>query len=373
MLHVCGYRLPRKWSRRYWLSLIGAYEASLRKDVVPLQRVAEKTKLSSPTLSCLRRLSPEEAVGNIRDSLRRLAILYSVPRWVVEEFIKLNPPGGVERLLASFQAPTPIWLRVNKRRIPIEKALRLLEENGVKAKPDPILDDLVEVVNVREGALEQLPRSLFYPEDRTPAAAVHMLNRALGDGVVEVVDFFSAPGNKVAHLAWLRGVLLFYAVEASPQRLRTERRLHVSEGVDAFGVYTSSLAEYPPLGVERAGAAIVDPDCTSLGRLGHSPETRVFLEIAGRSLLRRVVEVQEKGLRSAVRVVRRGGLILYTTCTLTSSENEGVVGRLVEEGLVEPIESDIGLGVEGGMRGSRRFYPHLVRATGGFAAVLRRV
>jgi len=372
-LRLCGYRVPRRYSRRYWLAVIGAYEALYRRGAVPPSRVAEKTGLPRSIVDCLYSIEPHRIAEDIRDPLRRLAVKYSVPRWIVEELAGLNVPGGLEELLASFQKPTPIWLRVNTRVSSVERALLYLKEHGVIAIPDAVLHDMVMVRAAEPGAIARLPRSLFYPEDRAPAAAVHMLSRALGGRVAKTADFFSAPGNKAAHFSWLNPGAVFTAIEISARRVATEQRLHREEEVDARADYAVSDAVMPPLREETFDAAIVDPDCTSIGRLGHSPETRLFLEVAGRGLLRRVLTLQEAGLRRAAAAVRRGGLILYTTCTLTISENEAIVKKILDNGIAELVDVKLGVGVEGLLRGSKRFYPHLIRGTGGFAAVLRKL
>jgi len=373
-LRHCGYEPPApRFGERYWLAVIGAYEALLRRDTVSAGRVAEKTKLPINVVSCLRGLTARDIVGGIGDRRRRLAILYSVPRWVVEVLSRLEIPGGLEALLESFQRPTPLWLRYNQRLIgTVEEALRELKRRGVKAEPDPMLEDIVKVVSVAPGSIEALPRRLFYPEDRAPAAAVHMLHRALDARAVRLLDLFSAPGNKAAHLTWLREGLVFVSVEAAVKRLLTEYRLHEEQGVRSHGAYLLADVLYLPARSSSFEAAIVDPDCTSLGRLGHSPETRIFLEVVGRGLLKRVVKLQEEGLRKALDAVKRGGAVLYTTCTLTLDENEGVLRRVINEGLAEPVEVGLEVGVPGLVHGSRRFYPHVTESTGGFAAVLRR-
>ncbi len=368
-LRLCGHKGGTRRSPHGWLPVIAAYEAMFRPSL-SLSRISEKTGLPEQLLACIRRMSPEDVVRGVKEETRRLALLYSLPRWVVEELARLNPPGGLEKLLRSLQEPAPLWIRYNRRLLGPDEALRRLRKAGIEARHDPLLDDMVEAVSVEPGAPERLSPRLFYIEDRAPAAAVHMLSSFLAPGV-RVVDLFSAPGNKVAHLAWRLPIEAF-TLDISWRRLVTEKKLHWSQSVDGYMLYAAGDAAKPPL---RGGfdAAIVDPDCTSLGRLAHSPETRLFLERVGRLLLKRVTALQEKGIRTAATLVKRGGHVLYTTCTLTLQENEEVVRKLVEEGLLEPVEAGSRVGVPGGVPGSQRFYPHISRSTGGFAAVLQRL
>ena len=81
-----------------------------------------------------------------------------------------------------------------------------------------------------------------------------------------------------------------------------------------------------------------------------------------------------KGLRAAAQLVRRGGVVVYSTCTLTVEENEEVVGKVVEEGLYELDEAKPLIGVWSPINPkTQRIYPHTSRCGGGFVARLVRI
>ena len=364
----CGLEVDEPFPRsiRGWLKLIAAYEALLR-PTLPLERISMKTGVDMDILRCIRESSPEELVARL-PRLRRLSILYSVPLWVIEKLEEVNPPGGVEALLEAFQRPTPLWLRFNTSRLTREQALRMLEKAGIEAEPDSVLPDLVMVRRAEPGAVERLPRSLFYPQDRAAALPANLLASRLS-GPLAAADLFSAPGNKAAQLSWRLPGTYVAAVDLSHRRLLDEVRLHSQQGV-WLADYASADARSPPLRRGSLDAVIVDPDCTSMGRLGHSPETRLFLETTGPGILRRLVRLQEESLSQAITLARRGGYVVYSTCTLTREENEDVVRRVAEDTGVEVVDAEPRLGVEGLIPGVQRIYPHLHNCTGGFAALL---
>ena len=366
-LRYCGHRGQVRGRPEGWLPLVGAYEAMFRRDAVPLDRVVEATRLPRDVAECLRRAEPEDIVSGL-EGLERLAVLYSLPLWVVEKLAELNPPGGLEALLKSLQEPTPIWIRFNKRRLTLSQAIELLSRAGVRAEPDPVLDDIVEAIEVEPGAPERLDPRLFYIQDRAAALAAHVL----GDPGGLLLDSFSAPGNKLAHAMWRSGPRAAVAVEISPRRLLDEKRLLRRQGATLADLVAGDATQ-PPLRPGSATSALVDPDCTSMGRLGHSPETRLFLERAGPGIVEKLQRLQKAGLRAALTRVKPGARVVYMTCTLTRDENEDVVMTVAEEGLAELEEAEPLIGVwSPWLPRAQRIYPHVSRSTGGFIAVLRR-
>ncbi len=366
-LRYCGFRGRLMGSRRGWLPLVIAYEAIFRRNTVGLVKLAELDHVVGiSVLECLYNLEVSEVVSQY-EPRRRLAVMYSVPDWVVEALARVEPPGGVEEVLKGFQQPTPMWIRYNRARLTREQALKLLEEYGVKAKPDSTLDDVVEVVEAKPGAVARLDPRLFYVQDRSAALVAHVLGEPPGT----LIDFFSAPGGKASHAAWRYKLHTIVSVEVSTERAMVEKKLCSSMGVWQQTLVVADACKPPLRRVRRAASGIVDPDCSSIGRIGHSPETRLFLEKAGPSIVYRLARLQYRGLRELALLLPKGSVLVYSTCTLTLEENEGVVKRLVEEGLVELEEASPWIGVKGRLPGTQRLYPHTSRCTGGFVARLR--
>ena len=366
LLRMCGYRGPVRGGRASgWLPLVAAYEAVFRRGSVTLERVEN---FLGGVARCLWRVEPSDAVRGVKDEVERLSILYSVPHWVVEKLAAIHDFGRVESILAAFNRGTPMYVRFNRMLLDAGRAVEVAREAGVYAEPDPVLDDVLVVERVEPGAVARLDPRLFYIQDRSAALAAHIL----GDVKGVVLDSFSAPGGKAGHVLWRNPGAVVVAVELSPRRLRDERRLLSRQGVLARVVLLEADARRPP--VAKARAALVDPDCSSIGRIGHSPETRLFLEQAGPRIVGRLSRLQYEGLRAALERVEKGGIVVYTTCTLTREENEDVIRRVVDEGLAELDEASPWIGERSPLEPrAQRIYPDTARCGGGFAARLIRV
>jgi len=367
LLRRCGYRGPVRGGRREgWLPIVAAYEAVFRRGRVPAERL--ERFLPRSVAECLRSSEPRDALDPSMGVAERLSVLYSVPRWVVEKLLELHDATRVESILRAFQEQTPIYIRFNRSLVEPGEALRAAQSAGVEAEPDPVLDDVLVARRVEPGAVERLDPRLFYIQDRSAALVAHVL------GPVEglVFDPFSAPGGKASHVLWRNPGATVAAMDSSRRRLGDEARLLARQGVLSRVLLIHGDARRPPL--RAADAAIVDPDCSSIGRIGHSPETRLFLEQSGPRIVERMARLQREGLRAAAKLLPRGAVLVYSTCTLTREENEGVVQALVEEGLVEPLESGPWIGERSPiLPRAQRVYPDRARCSGGFVARLRRV
>ena len=366
LLRLCGYRGQVRGGRRKgWLPIVAAYEAVFRRGSVTLERVE---RFLGGVARCLWRVEPREAVEGVGDDAERLSILYSVPRWVVEKLLEIHDPARVESILAAFNRGTPMYVRFNRSRVDAGEAAELARRAGVYARPDPVLDDVLVVERVEPGAVARLDPRIFYIQDRSAALAAHVLGAVEGT----VLDSFSAPGGKAGHVAWRNPAAFIVSVELSRRRLRDERRLLEKQGVLQRVVLVEGDARRPP--IRAADAAIVDPDCSSIGRIGHSPETRLFLEQSGPRIVERLSRLQYEGLKAALLAVKKGGVVVYTTCTLTREENEDVVGRVVAEGLAELEDASPWIGERSPIEPrTQRVYPDVARCGGGFAARLRRI
>lgn len=344
------------------------YEAKYRP--VSADRVLGVAKrygigLGPRELSLVRELEPEDLARGLGE-VGRLALAYSLPEWVVEYLLKLLGRREAEELMKAFNRNPTVWLRANTMKVGVRELVERLGRRGLVVEVDEHLPFMLRVVRggVSPSRVPEHAQGLFYVQDKASALAVY----ALGGGEL-VADLTAAPGGKASLANQLWGAEVV-ALDLRGKRVGVMsellRRLG-AEGVHAVNADSTM----PPLRA-KFRKVILDPDCSSLGRLGHSPEIRLWIKP---ELVHTYAAEQRRLLRAASELLERGGELVYSTCTLTLEENEENVLWARDVLGLEPVEVQPRVGLPGmlGLREAQRLYPHLHDTVGFFLAKLVKV
>jgi 16S rRNA (cytosine967-C5)-methyltransferase len=155
-------------------------------------------------------------------------------------------------------------------------------------------------------------------------AASALVAPALGAGPGELaLDLAAGPGGKAGHLAALGAGVL--AVELHAGRARMVRDTASRLGLERLLVVVGDGTR-PPVAAGGVDAALVDAPCSNLGTLRRRPEARWR---HGPEELERLAALQLQLLEAAVAAVRAGGHVLYSVCTWTRAETDGVMDALL--------------------------------------------
>ena len=314
---------------------LGAYQI-LFCDGVPPSAAVDQTVRSA------RALGAERATGLVNAVLRRLAQqahtlalpaladdplahlehALGMPRWIAQRWLAALGPEQAAALAEASNAVPPVTARANRARISRDALLARLRERFPDARPCVFAPD--GIVLGHGGAPASDPDfvdGLFSVQDEASQLVVELLAPERGE---RVLDTCAAPGTKTTAIAERVGPEgLVVALDRSERRLaligRAVRRLGF-ENVTALACdATQTLAELPGAPFDRI---LVDAPCSGLGALRRNPDARWRLAPEDPA---RLAEVQGALLASAVTVLRPGGTLVYSTCTLTSEENDSVV------------------------------------------------
>ena len=259
-----------------------------------------------------------------RSLKERISIKYSFPKWIIEKLSKKWPLNFIEKILDKMNEVPTLWVRINTLKVRLDRAYRILEGYGIEYTVD---EEIPELVRVKQ--LGKILRSkeylegYFYPQDKASCIAIHELSPKPGE---IIADLCSAPGGKASYIAQLTGnKCRIIALDISLRRLMQEKTLLSRLGVKNYTLlYADSRRVKFNVKFDKV---LVDPDCTAIGIMGHSPELR--LKIKERDV-RKLSLIQRQLLLKAIDIVKRGGIILYTTCTLTNEENEENIKYIIE-------------------------------------------
>ena len=207
--------------------------------------------------------------------------------------------------------------------------------------------------------LEEYAAGYFYDQSM-PAMWVGRLAAWLG--ARRAVDLNASPGGKTTHLAQLGiHVIAFDRSRPKVERiLENAGRLGLEDLVDVLAHDSRYVdRDYPRL---KADVALVDPPCSDIGvrpKLSHTVSKKDVETLA---------RYQWQFITTAAKLAR---YVIYSTCTLTYTENEGNMFKAIKELGLRLVEMDVPRSVEGwGCRECRRFMPNVFDAPGFFLAVL---
>ncbi len=302
-----------------------------------------------------------------RDPVGYIGLRYSHPDWMVQRWLKRY---GLEETLAFCQANNRVpdlVVRANPLKATEAQLKASLDRERVAIQESLLMAGFFRLKGV--GDITQLTafrQGFFQVQDESTALAVLLLAPRPGE---VIVDLCSAPGGKTTHLASLmddRGVIV--AVDLSARRLKDLvancRRLGLSS------VYPL-LADGRTLCLRGVDRVLVDAPCSGLGVLARRTDLRWRKRPESISHL---VELQFQLSIAAADLLKPGGVMVYSTCTIEDEENEQVVARLLSQ------RQDLVLENAGSLVPSQfvttdgfvRTFPHRHGLDGTFAARLRK-
>jgi 16S rRNA (cytosine967-C5)-methyltransferase len=271
-----------------------------------LRRAAAEAR---PLVEALPDRTPAEA------SLR-----HSYPPWIAELWFETLGPGAARALMAAGNEPAEAAVRANTLRID-PPALR--DRLPVPTHPAP---------RIPEGLVLDAPfdafdsplwhEGLFMPQSRAAMAVARTLDPRAGESIL---DLCAAPGGKTTHLAALTGDEgRIVAVEKHPGRAAALARTAARMGATSVEVRVADAAE--PQEPEAYDRVLVDPPCSDLGTLAARPDARWRKQPA---TPRTLAAHQRRILDAAAHALRPGGVLVYSTCTISPAENEDVIAAFL--------------------------------------------
>jgi len=316
---------------------VGAYQLFF-SDRIPANAAVDEA------VRCVRAMGLERATGLVNAVLRRLArdgesyvfpeletdpqghLVHacSLPVWLADRWLDEYGPEEAAQLAMKLNEPAPVTVRVNRTQTTREALLPALRERYPEARPCRFAPD--GIVLGRKGDIGQDPDFVagrISPQDEASQLVVELLDPQPGE---RILDTCAAPGTKSAAIAErLNGEGFVLALDRHARRLRLVgrglRRLGIGGVATLERDASKSLVEL----MERDGPfdrILVDAPCSGLGSLRRNPDARWRLRPED---LPELAKVQRQLLESAAAVLRPGGSLVYSTCTVTPEENESVI------------------------------------------------
>jgi len=314
---------------------IGAYQLLFLTRVPSRAAINESVELVKPDKrkagfvnAVLRKIASEKERIALpdpdKDIIRHITIACSHPEWIVRRWAARYGTAETIELCRAGQEVPPRTVRVNTLSTSRQRLIEELKESGYDVEETRYSPDGIEV---RGGGALAAKDPRYYIQDEASQLVSLLLSPMPGESLL---DACSAPGGKTTHLAQLMGNRgAIYALDKHEARVRTVAETAARLGAGIIKTFTFDAAgSLDFLEKGSLDAILCDAPCSGLGVLRRAPDARYRRkeeDIAG------LQAIQSRILDNLAGYLKKGGRLVYSTCTFEPEETEGVVSRFLKK------------------------------------------
>jgi 16S rRNA (cytosine967-C5)-methyltransferase len=273
-----------------------------------------------------------------------------------------------EQLLSANNERPTIVVRANTLKTTADELVKLFEERNIRNTRSKYLENFIKVGHL-SGIynLDLFEKGYFSVQDESSGLVVKLLDPKPGE---TVIDLCSAPGGKTTFIGELmknQGKII--AVDKYEHRLNLVKQSCERLGVENVEFIPKDALE---VDVEPADKVLVDAPCSGLGVIQKKPDIKWQRELSD---IRNLAKTQIELLEKASKLVKNGGVIVYSTCTIEPEENIEVVKEFLSrhpEFKIDDARNYLPSDIVNG-EGCMETYPHKHDMDGGFAVRLIKV
>ena len=256
-----------------------------------------------------------------------LEVMYSVPRWIVKQWMKSYGYETTKSICQSFLEEKPITIRTNLTKITPQELKQRLEQESVLVEEIEHLPYAFAIHGFDYlQSLESFAEGLFYVQDVSSMMVAETAAPKTDDYIIDVC---AAPGGKSSHLAEkLNGSGMVEARDLTEYKVSL-----IEENIERHGFTNMKAIQMDATildeaSVEKADILICDLPCSGLGVMGKKTDIRYKMTPEKQKDL---VELQKEILRTVHTYVKQGGKLIYSTCTIHKGENEEMMEWFLKE------------------------------------------
>lgn len=300
-----------------------------------------------------------------------LSIKYSYPTELIKRWQLQFGKNKIEEVLSANNAEAPLEIRVNNMKISRDELLKFFNEKGIIAEKCKYSHKGIRILNpIETDKTEEYKKGLFSIQSESSMLAGQILNPA-EDSLV--IDMCAAPGGKSLNASEIMnntGKIL--SRDIYPGKLSLIEKEKQRLGINNIKAEAYDATVTDETLIEKADFIIADVPCSGLGIIRRKPEIKYNRTEAE---IKEISKIQLKILENAAKYLKRGGMMVYSTCTTNKEENLDIVMEFLKHNKDFALEdfSDRINDFPDAKKGYIEIYPHVHGMDGFFIAKIKRL
>ncbi|MED0959454.1 MULTISPECIES: 16S rRNA (cytosine(967)-C(5))-methyltransferase RsmB [Bacillus cereus group] len=267
------------------------------------------------------------SLEEIENPVERLAIATSHPMWLVQEWASEYGLETAEKMCEVNMLPPVPTARVNVDKVTVEEAVALLADEGIEAKRGELSEDAIQIERGNVAHTEAFKKGFLSIQDESSMLVARALEPNKGDAVL---DSCAAPGGKTTHIAERldgTGKVMSLDLHAHKVRLIEQQAKRLGlENVETMALDARKVQEH--FANESFDKILVDAPCSGFGVIRRKPDIKLGKDKGDSE---RLSTIQLAILEKIAPLLKQGGRLVYSTCTIEKIENEQVIKQFLQE------------------------------------------
>ncbi len=266
----------------------------------------------------------------IKDEIEKISKTNSMPQWIVKELAKEFDTEKVNEICENSNLKPKITIRVNNLKTTKSELIKKLQSKKIEVE-EGILEDFLYLKNVKNiTKLEEYKQGLFTMQDESAGLTALVLNPKEGENIL---DCCSAPGGKTTYISEImnnNGNII--AWDLHKKRLEKVKENSKRLGINIIKTEVNDATVLKEEYIEKFDKILIDAPCLGLGVIKRKPDIkwqRKFEDII------EISKIQEKILNICSKYLKKGGILVYSTCSIIQAENDIIIQNFINDSIFD--------------------------------------
>ena len=269
-----------------------------------------------------------EDLFEIKDKKEMISKTTSMPIWIIEEFIKEGLTyEQIKEICRNSNKRPNISIRVNKLKTTKESLIEKLKAKIIDLTEKSELDDFIILNKAKDiENMEEFKQGLFTVQDEAAGLTALILNPKENE---EVLDACSSPGGKTTYMAEImKNKGKIEALDIHEHRTKLVEDAANRLGINIIKVHLQDATKFNKEYEEKFDKILLDVPCLGIGVLKRKPDIKWQRKVED---IKKITKIQTEILNTCSSYLKKGGELVYSTCSIFKSENQDIINKFVEE------------------------------------------